>query len=50
MAVPISPVIYLVSKWLKATEMEDINSEVEDNKVGSNLHVKFVVFVLFERI
>ena len=50
MAVPISPVIYLVSKWLKATEMEDINSEAEDNKVGSNLHVKFVVFVLFERI
>ena len=29
--------------------MED-NSEAKDNKVGSNLHVKFVVFVLFERI
>ena len=29
--------------------MED-NSEAEDNKVGSNLLVKFVVFVLFERI
>ena len=29
--------------------MED-NSEAEDNKVESNLHVKFVVFVLFERI
>ena len=42
-------VIYLVSTWLKATEMED-NSEAQDNKVGSNLHVKFVVFILFERI
>ena len=30
--------------------MEDINSEAEDNKVGSNLRLKFVVFVLFERI
>ena len=53
MVVPIKSchhVIYLVSKWLKATEMEDINSEAEENKVGSNLHVKFVVFVLFERI
>ena len=29
--------------------MED-NSEAGDNKVGSNLHVKFVVFVLFEGI
>ena len=29
--------------------MED-NSEAEDNKVGSNLQVKFVVIVLFERI
>ena len=29
--------------------MED-NSEAEDNKVASNLHVKFVVFDLFERI
>ena len=29
--------------------MED-NSEAAENKVGSNLHVKFVVFVLFERI
>ena len=28
--------------------MEDINSEAEDNKVGSNLQVKFVVFVLFD--
>ena len=35
---------------IKATEMEDINSEAEDIKVGSNLHVKFIVFVLFERI
>ena len=42
-------VIYLVSTWLKATEMED-NSEAGDNKVGSNLHVKFVVLVQFERI
>ena len=38
-----------VSTWLKATEMED-NSEAADNKVGSNLHVKFIVFVLFERL
>jgi len=29
--------------------MED-KWEAEDNKVGSNLHVKLVVFVLFERI
>ena len=42
-------VIYLMSTWLKGKEMED-NSEAEDSKVGSNLHVKFVVFVLFERI
>ena len=41
--------IYLMSTWLKGKEMED-NSEAEDNKVGSNFHVKFVVFVLFERI
>ena len=26
------------------------NSEAEDNKVGSILHVKFAVLVLFERI
>ena len=50
MAVPISPVITWLSTLLKATEMEDINSEAEDNRVGSDLHVKFVVFVLFERI
>ena len=30
--------------------MEDINSEAEYNKVGSNLHVKFIVFILIERI
>ena len=29
--------------------MDDI-SEAEDNKVGSILHVKFAVLVLFERI
>ena len=46
---PCHLVIYLVSTWVKATEMED-KSEAEDNKVGSNLHVKFVVFVLLERI
>ena len=28
----------------------DDNSEAEDNKVGSILHVKFAVLVLFERI
>ena len=28
----------------------DHNSEAEDNKVGSILHVKFAVLVLFERI
>ena len=53
MVVPIKSchhVIYLVNIWLKATEIKDINSEAEDNKVGSNLHVKFVAFVLFERI
>ena len=42
-------VIYLMSTWLKGKEMGD-NSEADFNKVGSNLHVKFVVFVLFERI
>ena len=41
--------IYLVSTRVKVTEMED-KSEAEDNKVGSNLHVKFVVFVLLEQI
>ena len=41
--------IYLVSTWLKATEMED-NSEAEEYKVGSNLHVKFVVFVLINHV
>ena len=30
--------------------MKDINSEAEDNKVGSKLHMKFVVFILFEQI
>ena len=28
----------------------DDNNEAEDNKVGSILHVKFAVLVLFERI
>ena len=28
----------------------DDNSEAEDNEVGSILHVKFAVLVLFERI
>ena len=38
-----------MSTWVKATEMEN-KSEAEDNKVESNLPVKFVVFALLERI
>ena len=37
----------LLGTWLKATKMAD-SSEAE-NKVGSNLNVKFIVCVLLER-
>ena len=42
-------VIYLVRTWVTATEIED-KRETKENKVGSNLHMKLVVFVLLERI
>ena len=54
MAVPVSPVILSrdlsYEHMVKRISNGPYNSKAKDNKVGSILHVKFAVLVLFERI